>query len=317
MIATKVDSKISELVKEKTKEQIRRDSLWKIRRTYCNKWNKERKELLKAKKDIFLSSVYNPSIINQNIPTANLHLLNQLKKIVENTKEQSIDLYPIYRSSPTLNYAEPHWSVLTPKRSYLMKKDSLSKYTNHEGHLIDNVSTWKMIDSTLPGYITHPEFETLFDSLNLNTRLNIFSSSEKWNSRITNIGFVWGDCRSFDFFQIHTSFQDTTKKPLIGSHLKLEIDLKNAEKYDSLHQNTFKRINDETCTYDCLFKYEQSISFATLKGVENIYLAYTEDALDQGEWIHYPQRSIGMIVGDTTVIELWKHTKDNFGCSCL
>ena len=306
-----------ELIKKKSQEQIEKDSLWVIRRAYCNEWSKKRNKLIKRKKEIFYNSVYKPSIRNENIPTANLHLLNQVRNLVENPKDEFIDLFPIYRSSSTLNYIEPHWSMLTPKRSYLIKRDSLPKYTNYEGQLKDNDSKWKMIDSTLPAYITHPDLEAMIDSLSLNSILNVYSSSEKWKSIIENIGFVWSDCRSFDFLQIRTSQQDSSKKPIIGSNLKIELELKNIERYDSLHYKTFKRINDETCTYDCLYKYEQSISFATLKGVDNLYLAYTEDALDQGEWIHYPQRSIGMIVGDSTVIELWKHTKDNFGCSCL
>jgi hypothetical protein len=312
-----VDSLNTEIVSKKSKEQLTRDSLWIIRRAYCSEWHRKRKALLKKKKEIFLTSVYQPSLNNKNLPNANLHLLNQIKEIVDNPKDPQIDLFPIYRSSPTLSYIEPHWSVLTPKRSYLMKRDSFSNYTNNEGHLKEDVSNWNMIDSSIPAYITHPELGEMIDSLGLNNVINIFSPSEKWQSDIENIGFVWGDCRSFDFYQIRISEQDTVKKPIIGSILNIELELSNVEQYDSLHYNTFKRINDQTCTDDCLFRYEQSISFGTLKGIDNLYLSYTEDALDQGKWIHYPQRSIGMIVGDTTVIELWKHTKDNFGCSCL
>jgi len=300
------DSAREEKQKEEKSEQ---DSIFQLQ-CHCTKWFEDRKNLETIKLEYFIDSIYIKSMKNDNIPLANKHVLTKIKNGLLNNSISSI-FYPVYKLRDGMTSIISFDAI-----ENLILKDNLKKenfqFSNNKIIKFSNSIT--STDTTYNNH-EHIYFYKALDTLkkikNLENSIDIYGISSYTNGAVNNVGFMSGDCLRFIDYRFDEREIVNNLNPVFASSEEFIVEYENSPKIDSLHKKVFEK----TC-YDCTYKYEQRTSFAKFEGIDNLYFCYA-DSFPVNKFYDYPSRSLTMIVGDTTIVDLWFENIDLFGCSCL
>lgn len=304
----KIDNSARE---EKQKdEKSKQDSIFQLHYGHCTKWFEDRNYLESIKTKYFIDSIYIKSMKNDNLPLANKQILTKIKNGLSNNNLSSI-FHPVYKLRDGMT------SIISyDATENLILKDNLKKedfqFSNNKITKFSNSIT---ATNTTYGNHEHIYFYKALDTLkkikNLENSIDIYGISSYTSGAVNNVGFMSGDCLEFIDYRFNERDIVKNLNPVFASSEKFIVEYENSPKMDSLHKKVFER----TC-YDCTFKYEKRTSFAKFEGIDNLYFCYA-DSFPVNKFYDYPSRSLTMIVGDTTIVDLWFENIDLFGCSCL
>ncbi len=289
---------------------LNRDSIILEKQDRCEKWFKERKRLDSLKYYYFIDSIYMPALRDPGIPVLNRNILESIKTGLEE-KDLSKLFHPIYRLRQNMTSIISFDDYERNLLEEAIRTDSITfsyyRMTNESENIIAVDSTYNIDE--------HIYYYTRLDSLkkikNLDQSIIAIGLNGTTSLEIRNVGFMLGDCLEFVTYEIDNSDIPTGINFIFGSTEEIILEFNNNKKLDSLHKITY----EETC-YDCVYKYEQLVSFARFKGVEDLYFCYA-DSFPINNKYDYPTRSLTMVMHDTSIAHLWYKNIDLFGCSCL
>lgn len=237
-----------------------------------------------------------------SLPINNLAFLKLLKK--ESTGLAFNDaLNPVFRLKKAVGL------VFYPKYKHI--EDSIIPLRK-ETQLIGKHDT-----TTIPPYLSHNElrfFPKILDSIYSDQEkpyIYYYTTNRVDSTQIKALGEFEGECLEYLQYSIDTAsinFQDSI---LIASPNKINLEFQNDERIDSL----LKTFHNSAC-YDCPTSDQLQMTFAQIKGVENLYFVYA-DSFPINDKLHTPSRALIYVNENDEIIYLWYSEIDFFGCSCL
>ncbi len=155
-------------------------------------------------------------------------------------------------------------------------------------------------------------FTGAYDSVGISNRsIFVYGINFKNEVRVADFGLHWTECSEYYFSTIDTTSLKNTDRILISSTYDLDLEFGSYPKIDSIIQS-----NPIYQFYDCAHNYPDQVTYAQLKGTENIYFLYA-DTFPFNDQFDTPIRAVHYISETGTIIELWSEELDLFGCSCL
>lgn len=213
-------------------------------------------------------------------------------------------------------------SLLTIEKAiapvFNLKIDSVGIYNSYDYHadkeLLQKTNYYNevsretiVLGNTLKTWL----YDTVIENLNLKN-IFIYSTTNKYESKILSFGKYEDECLEYYYYDcmIDTHMKNE-KEYLFSSKYDLELEYTTNKEIDSLIN--LKYIN---ICFDCPSNWDTQITFAKLKGYENLYFSYVLKNNSNGENTYTPMRALHYVNNDF-IIKLWASDIDLFGCSCL
>lgn len=179
-----------------------------------------------------------------------------------------------------------------------------------ENKILTSSKLTAAIDSTsINNVVFHPE---LADSLfrNQNQTFTAFTTGRKVKTKVVNFGSFAGECLEYYNYLIDSQPFRASDKVLFGSRYNLDLVYAGQPEVDLLMKVQLK----EKCA-DCPGSDEYQKTFASLKGVPDVYFTYA-DTFPLNNELETPLRGLVMKMDDK-IVHLWGARLDLYGCSCL
>ncbi len=277
----------------------------------CNRYWSRLDSLNQIKYKFFVDNVYEPAVINSEIPKANREFLEALKNELNTSRNDKYAKFTLEQLLiPVFNLDTNELGMIgTPK--YDREYQSQLVEINSERDLLKQTDHFKNDGLDNLGKLVH--YQSIFDSVftGKDNSYFLYTDSRKTKTNVLGFGFYYDECLEYYHYPISKENLRDDEKVLFASKYPLELEFEPHPEIDSLIKNAYA----EGC-YDCSFKFEPETVFATIKGVENLYFTYT-DTFPLNNKFDYPERALIMKINDSTKVDLWIEEVDLFGCSCL
>jgi hypothetical protein len=276
----------------------------------CEEYYANRSRLDSLKIDYFNRNIFQRSLKNPELTPSNKTLLLILKNYLNRTDSVGKFL---------LTTDQPFFPIFTIEKNNTGVV-GFPYYGPSSSSREDNSLEYKLIKKS--GYFDKPEsfyagkidyFQNIFDSLYAERSAEIFIYTDKGRktSRLLNLGYYSDECLEYYYYPIERSAFSKGDKILLGSNYLIDLEYKNNPMIDSLiHQQ-----NKREC-YDCLESENLAVTFAQIKGVEDLYFTYA-DTFPVNDKLYVPSRALVMRMDDNSIVYLWFEGMDLFGCPCL
>lgn len=170
----------------------------------------------------------------------------------------------------------------------------------------DNILISQLVEKigNIDSIILLDPFETFYESFSNNDSFYVYTSRDRINQKVAldSFGFELTDCSFNNLFPIANQLSNL----LISSTVLIDLEFGNYPKFDTLIQ---KQANINRG--DCPNSWDQEKAFAKLKGCDNIYFTYVDEASGR------PLRSIVYVNQNGIAQHIWFHDLDEPSCECL
>ncbi len=155
-------------------------------------------------------------------------------------------------------------------------------------------------------------FPDVFDSLtnHVNMFFYAFSDERLFNVSLNSVEYHPSECFEHIAMGIENDLLTNDDRIVFMSKFPLELNFQSLSEVDARWSQQY-----QYHCYDCQFKFEPRVTFATLSGIEGLYFMYA-DSWPLNTEHDLPHRSLVMDM-DGYLVDLWYEEVDLFGCSCL
>ncbi|MFD2999868.1 hypothetical protein ACFS7Z_05825 [Pontibacter toksunensis] len=217
--------------------------------------------------------------------------LNQSEEEVRATPTTAQLLFPIFKLK------EDELGVFSfPAYDY--KSESFLDISA-ENRILTSSKLTATIDSTsIDKVVFHPQ---LADSLfrNQDQTFTAFTTGRKVETKVVNFGSYAGECLEYYNYLIDSQPFKASDKVLFGSRYNLDLAYRNYPEVDAQMKRQLKK----ECA-DCPDSSEFEKTFATLKGVPDLYFTYA-DTFPLNNSLDTPSRALVMRMENNKVVYLW------------
>ena len=278
----------------------------------CKKHWIRQDSLNNIKLDYFKKYILDPSTISDDIPSGNIEFLQAIYNYLKLSQREKaltpIDEKPI---KPIFTLVEGQTGI-SRFPFYECAKTAESKYVlcsevGYENQLYHNYDIHKLTDNHTTTLVPNPKG---FEEIKGDKHTNVYTSTGMYVDTLIQLSAYFEDSGCPEYYHYQLKNQHSPKA-IFATEYDLALEYEKHEKIESQIKNQYA-----SGCYDCSYGYEPETVYARLKGIEQVYLSYT-DLFSLSAFYNYPARAIKMKLDDGTIVSLWQESVDLFGCSCL
>lgn len=264
------------------------------------------------KLEYFKKYVLDPSTISDDIPNGNIEFLEALYDYLKQSPKRKalipIDEKPI---KPIFTLVEGLTGIFRFP-FYECTKTTENKYikcseVGYENQLFYNYNIHKLTDNHTTTLVPNP---LGFEEIKGGRHTNVYTSAGVYPDTLIQLSAYFEDSGCPEYYHYQLKNQHSPKA-IFATEYDLILEYEKHKKIESKIKSQYA-----AGCYDCSYNYESVSVYARLKGIDQLYLSYT-DLFSSTAFYNYPSRAIRMKLDDGTIVSLWQESIDLFGCSCL
>ena len=233
----------------------------------------------------FRQLVYFPAKKNPNLPSENLRFIEELNRILAGCKNDSCGSY----------------NTLIRPVYYLADDSSRSL------RILDKFP-WEESDNSYDGSGWYDDTLLTNGEKSRKWNLYFFDKQPSIPVQITKYETVAGACLYYKSFHLSKIPANDSIFPSFATPFQLQLTYSRDSVLDNMLADDIFCLNRMRSSCD---SKEQLLSFARLKGAENLIFAANRDM----DWQWYPSRALYLLDGNS-LIPLWEFELELVGCSC-